>query len=100
MPGHAGSGGQDAMAADEIAALPQGLLRQADRRVVVATDELGVGGDAVIERREWIAGTEPQGAADGQVAFFPASAIAERDAVKRLRQREIRIKAQRQLELG
>src|SRR5580693_2594097 len=88
------------MPADEIAALPQGLLRQADRRVVVVADELGVGGNAVIYRREWIAGTEPQCAADGQVAFLPASAIAECDAVKRLRQREIRIEAQRQLEFG
>jgi hypothetical protein len=35
--------------ADEVAALPDALARQPHRLVVVAPDELGEGGDAVID---------------------------------------------------
>ena len=76
LSGHAGGGSQHTMPADEIAALPDSLVRQTDGFVVVVADELGVGGDTIIERGERIAWTEPQRATRGQIAFFPAPAIA------------------------
>jgi hypothetical protein len=64
------------MPADEIAALSDSYVRQADGFIVVMADELGVGGNAIIKRRERIAWTEPQRATRGQIAFFPAPSIA------------------------
>ena len=76
LSGHAGGGGgQHTMHADEIAALPDRFVRQTDGFIVVVADELGVGGNAIIKRRERIAWTEPQRATRGQIAFFPAPAI-------------------------
>ena len=74
--GHPRGGGQHTMPTDEIAALPNRFVRQTDGLVVVVTNELGVGGYAIIKRREWISWAEPQRPAHGQVAFFPTSAIA------------------------
>jgi hypothetical protein len=43
------------MSADEIGALPNALAGEPHRLVVMAPDELGVGADATINRRERIA---------------------------------------------
>jgi len=48
---HTGRCRENAVAADEIAALPQRLAGEADRLVVVAADELGISGNAIIQRR-------------------------------------------------
>jgi len=45
------------MAADKVGALAYRLARQPDRIVVIAADELGVGGDAVIGCGKRVAGT-------------------------------------------
>jgi hypothetical protein len=63
-----GGGGEHAVSADEIAALSDALARKAHRLVVVAPDELGVGGDPLIDRRKRIARAQPQRTARGQVA--------------------------------
>src|SRR5271166_3910130 len=91
ISGHGGSGCQDTMSADEVAALTQRLARKADRLVVVAADELGIGRDAEIQRRGWIARAEPQRAADRQISFRPPSGIAESCAVEGLRKGKVRI---------
>ena len=57
---HAGGSGQHAVGADEIAALTDRLARQPHRLIIIASDELGVGGDAAIDRRKRIARTQPQ----------------------------------------
>ena len=89
-PRHAGGGRQHPVGADEIAAQPDALARKPHRLVVVAADVLGIGDDAVKNRRERIARAQPQRAARGQVGFFPAPAIRQREAVIALRQREVR----------
>jgi hypothetical protein len=76
LSGHAGGGGQHTMPAGEIAALLDRFVRQTDGFIVVVADGLGVGGNAIIKRRERIAWTEPQRATRGQIAFFPAPSIA------------------------
>ena len=88
------------MSADEISALSDALARKAHRLVVIATHELGIGGNAVIDCRERIARAQPQRAADSRVGFFPASTIRQHQAVITLGQREVRIELQCQLELG
>src|SRR6195256_5366008 len=81
LSGHARSGRQYPVGADEIAALSDALARKTHSLVVVAPDELGIGGDAVIDRRERIARTQPQRTARGQVGLFPTPAIGQRQAV-------------------
>ena len=54
LSGQAGGRGEHAVGADEIAAFPDTLARKTHCLVVVAPDELGIGGDAVINRRERI----------------------------------------------
>ena len=54
---HRGGGGQHPVGADEIAALPDALAREPDRLLIVARDEMGIGGDAAIDRRERVART-------------------------------------------
>jgi len=51
LSGHAGGGGEHAVGADEIAALADAFARKPHRLVIVAAEELGVGGDAAIKRR-------------------------------------------------
>src|SRR5262249_84498 len=100
LSGHAGSGREHPVGADHTAPLADALARMPHRLLVVAADELGVGGNAVVDRREWIAWTQAQRPAGRFHALLPATAIGERETVVALRQREIRIEAQRQLELG
>src|ERR1700688_4618715 len=57
---HPGSGCQYPVGADKIRALPDGFARKAHRVVVVVANELGVGGDAVVKRRERITRAKPQ----------------------------------------
>ena len=54
---HGGGRGEHAVGADEVVALTDALARQPDRLVVIAFDERGVGGHAVVDRRERIART-------------------------------------------
>src|SRR5262249_53550438 len=100
VSGHRGGRSQDAMATDEVAALPQCLACKADRLVIVAAGELGIGGDAVIQCREGIARAEPQRPAYSKVSFLPASRIAQRQSVEGLCKRKIRVESQRQFALG
>ena len=72
LSGHAGGGGQDAVGADEIAALPEGFAGKTHGRVVVAPDKLSVGSDAAIDRRKRIARAQPQRALSGEVVIRPA----------------------------
>src|SRR5262249_31169413 len=60
LPGHAGGSGEHPVRADEIAAQPDALAREAHRLVVIAPDELGVSSDSVVERRERIARAQTQ----------------------------------------
>jgi hypothetical protein len=55
--------------------LPDAFARKTHRLVIVAANEVGVSGDAVIDRRERIARAQPQRTPRGQVGFFPAPAI-------------------------
>src|SRR3954463_4735930 len=98
--GHAESSRQHAVSTDEIGALPQRLTRQADRLRVILADILAIGGDAAIDRGKGIAGREFQRVARGAIAFLPAPAIGQRNAVKAARGRKTGIKPQRQLEFG
>ena len=68
------------MSADEIAALSDTLARKTHCLLVVAADELGVGGDPVIDRRIRVARTQTDSAARGLVGFLPAPAIGKRQA--------------------
>src|SRR5262249_6814811 len=100
LPGHAGGGRQHPVRADEIAAVPDAFARKVYRLIVVAPDELGVRGNTAIKCRKWIPRAQAQRAARGQIAFLPPPAIGQHEAVISLRQREVWIESQRQLELG
>src|ERR1700681_2142175 len=52
--GHPGRCSQHPMRADKIIALPERFATQANRFLIIAANELGVGDDAAIDRREWI----------------------------------------------
>ena len=93
LSGHAGGGGQYPVGADEIAAMPDGLVRQPHRLVVIASYELGVGSDAVIDRRQQIARAQPQRALCSQVGVFPAADIRQCQAIVTLGQREVRVES-------
>ena len=73
LSGHAGGGRQHPMGADEIAALPDAFARQPHRLVVIAPDELGIGGDAAIKRRKRIARAQPQRAAARPHCLLPSA---------------------------
>ena len=80
--------------------LADSVARQSYRLVVIAIEEFRVGGNAVVNCRERIAGAHQQRSASGLVALLPAVAPAEHQAIYAQRQREIRIEAQRRLEFG
>jgi hypothetical protein len=88
------------MAADEVGLQAQALARQADRLVVVAADELRVGGDAAIDRCAGVARAQPERPARREVAVFPTAAIGQRQPIEALGQREAGIELQGELELG
>ena len=71
LSSHAGGRREHPMGADEVAALPDAFARQSNGLVVIAPDELRVGGDAAKNRRKWIARAQPQRAPRGNAAFFP-----------------------------
>src|SRR5258707_1086402 len=73
----------------EISPLSNRFTCQPHRLVVMAPDELGIGGYAAINRRERIAWAKPQRTARRDIGFFPAPAIGQRQAVIALGQREI-----------
>ena len=50
LAGHAGGDRQHAVGAGEVAALADRLARKRDRFTIVPADELGVGGDAMVDR--------------------------------------------------
>ena len=52
---HAGGCGQNPMTANEVAALPDGLAREAHRLVIIAPDKVRIGGDAAKNCREGVA---------------------------------------------
>jgi hypothetical protein len=68
LSGHAGGGGEHAVGANEIAALSDAFARKSHRIVIVAAEELGVGGDPVIAPIMDRAGSGAT-IARGQVAF-------------------------------
>src|SRR5215472_14030609 len=73
--GHASGGGEHAVGADEIAALPYAVAGETHCLVVVATEELGVGSDAAVHCRERIARTQSQRPARSDIPFFPPPTI-------------------------
>ena len=79
LTGHADSGSQHPMRADEIGVLPDALARRPHRLVVIAADELGVGGDAAINRGWRIVRAQAQGAL--RCGLQPAPAIGHRQTV-------------------
>src|SRR6185437_12824758 len=91
LSGHAGGSGQHSMCADKIAALAESLARKTHRLLVVPPDELSIGCDAVVNRRERIARTQSDRTAGGFVCLLPAPAIGQRQTVITLRKRKIRI---------
>src|SRR5208282_4244389 len=88
------------MRADKIGALADALARQPRRLVVIASEELSVGGDSVMDSQKRIARAQPHRPTRGQGAFLPAPAVAHSQSIIPLRQREIWIEAQRGLEFG
>src|SRR5262249_27424472 len=100
LSGHGRGCGKHPVRANEIATLPKTLARQPNCLVIIASDELGIGGDPAIDSRERIARAEVQHAAYSEVSFSPPSAIGERHPVRTMRQREVRMESQCQLELG
>ena len=59
---HRGGGGEDAVDANKVAALPEAFARQPHRFIVIASDEMCVGGDAAIDRGAGIARAQSQSA--------------------------------------
>ena len=100
LTGHARGGRQHPMGADEVDALPEAFARQSNGLVVVAPDELRVGGDAAKNRRKRIARAQPQRAPRGNAAFFPPPGIGQHQTVIALRQREVWIEPKRELQFG
>ena len=62
------------MGTDEIASLTDRILRQPHRLVVIASDELSIGRNAHIDRREWIARAQTKRAADRPVGLLAPAA--------------------------
>jgi len=75
LAGHAGRRGQHPMRADKIGALADTLARQPHRLVVVASDELRISGDAMIDRQKRITRAQAQGAACRLSGFLPARTV-------------------------
>ena len=98
LSGHAGGRREHPMGADEVAALPDAFARQSNGLVVIAPDELRVGGDAAKHGRKRIARAQPQRAPRGNAAFFPPPGIGQHQTVIALRQREVRIEPKRDLQ--
>ena len=98
LSGHAGGRREHPMGADEVAALPEAFARQSNGLLVIAPDELRVGGDAAKNRRKRIARAQPQRAPRGNAAFFPPPGIGQHQTVIALRQREVRIEPKRDLQ--
>jgi hypothetical protein len=71
------------------------LARKAHRRLIVASDELRIGGDAAVDGGERVAGAQPLRTTGSLGAFLPAPNVSEHQAIIAVRQREIRIEAQR-----
>jgi len=76
VAGHAGGRGQHPVRADEIGPLTDGLARQPHRLVVIARDELRIGGNARKYRREWVARAQAQCTAGRPVGLLPAAGKA------------------------
>ena len=100
LAGHAGGDRQHPIGAGEVAALPGRLARQCNRFLIVPSDELGVGRNAVIDRGRGVARALADGALRRRIGVRPPTAIAQRQGVVPLRQREVRVELERQLELG
>ena len=83
-----------------IAAKTNAHARKPHRFLIVAPDEVSVGRDAIVHSGKRIARAQPHRPRRGRVGILPAAAKSEREAVYALRQREVRIEGQRQLELG
>ncbi len=98
--GHAGGRREHPMGADEVAAVPDAFARQPNGLVVIAPDELRIGGDAAKHGGKRITRAQPQRAARGSTALFPAPGIAQHQAIIALRQREVRIEPKRDLQFG
>ena len=100
FPGHGGGNGEPAVAPNVIGAKTNAHARQPHRLLIVAPEEVSVGRDAIVHSRKRITRAQPQRPSGGRVGILPAAAKSEREAVHALRQSEIRIEVQRQLELG
>src|SRR2546423_3869082 len=80
-PAHARRCNQHPMAPGEIIPLSQGFAGHTDRFVIVAAQELRIRDNSAIDRGKRIARTESECLPSSQVAFFPASAISQRNTI-------------------
>src|SRR3954469_20357978 len=62
---HCRSDGEEAVASHVIATKANGRARKTDGLIIVAANELGVGSNAIIKRRERVAWAHAQSAAGG-----------------------------------
>ena len=89
LPGHARGGGQYTVSPHEIATLPDAFARQPHRFIVIVSDELGIGGDAIVDCGQWIARAQAQGALHRRCGLLPTPAISQCQPVISLRHREV-----------
>lgn len=78
LAGHAGRDRQHPIGAGEIAALTGRLTRQRNRFLIVPSDELGVGRNAVLDRGRGIARALADGALRRRIGIRPPPAIGQR----------------------
>jgi len=100
MIGHGGRRGKHAVGADEIRTQTQPLAGETDRLLVVSTDELAVRSNPIVDRGKGVPRAQAQRLAGCAIAFFPAAAIGECDAVIASGGLETGIELQRDLKFG
>src|SRR3984957_10327560 len=88
---HAGGGSQYPMTADEVAALPDALGCEAYRLVIIAPDEVRIGGDAAKNCREGVARAQSQRPLRRHAGLLPTTAVRQGQAVVTLGKRKIGI---------
>src|SRR5204863_1547307 len=87
LPGHCSGDGEEAVAADVISAKTNGRARKTHCLLVIASDELGEGGDAIIKCGVWIVWAHSQRALGGLDCLLPFTAEGQRKAIDTLGQR-------------
>ena len=81
LAGHSGGGGKHAVARGVIFAKTDRRARQPHRLFIIASDKLGVGGDAIVKRRTRIARAQAQRAEGRLVCLLPITAKSQCESV-------------------